>query len=55
MTRFWAILRGILDELSDQTAYRRFLAAHDLAASPQAWRTFQDLHWQAKSRRGRCC
>ncbi|MEP7354425.1 MAG: hypothetical protein ABI824_14460 [Acidobacteriota bacterium] len=47
--------RGILAELSDQNAYQRYLVAHGQAASPEAWREFQDHHWQAKSRRGRCC
>jgi hypothetical protein len=55
MKRLLTILRGILDELSDQSAYRRYLTAHSVAHSPQAWRAFQDQHWQAKSRRGRCC
>ncbi len=49
------VLRGIVDELTDQNAYRRHLAAHGVADSPEAWRRFQDEHWQAKSRRGRCC
>jgi hypothetical protein len=55
MKRLLAILQGILDELSDQNAYRRFLAVHGLQHSPAAWREFQDEHWRSKSRRGRCC
>lgn len=55
MIRLLEILRGILAELSDQNAYQRYLAAHGEIASPAAWRRFQDHHWQAKSRRGRCC
>jgi hypothetical protein len=55
MSRLLAILRGILDELSDQNAYRRFLTAHGVEHSPAVWREFQDEHWRAKSRRGRCC
>ena len=53
--RWLKILRGILDELTDQRAYRRYLGAHGVQASGVAWRAFQDEHWQAKSRRGRCC
>jgi hypothetical protein len=53
--RLLEILRGILAELSDQNAYRRYLVAHGVTDSPVAWRTFQDEHWQSKSRRGRCC
>jgi len=41
--------------LSDQNAYRRHLAAHGAVHSPEEWRRFQDEHWAAKSRRGRCC
>jgi hypothetical protein len=55
MKRLLAILRGILDELSDQNAYRRYLLAHGIEHSPEVWREFQDEHWHAKSRRGRCC
>jgi hypothetical protein len=51
----FAILKGILDELSDQNAYRRYLLAHGTEHTPTAWREFQDEHWRAKSRRGRCC
>ena len=49
------VVRGILDELSDQNAYRRHLAAHGAVDCPQEWRRFQDEHWAAKARRGRCC
>jgi len=55
MRRLLEILRGILAELSDQNAYRRYLVAHGVTDSPTAWRAFQDEHWLAKSRRGRCC
>lgn len=55
MKRLFEILRGIVDELTDQSAYRRFLAAHALEHSAAAWRAFQDERWLAKARRGRCC
>lgn len=55
MKRFFQLLAGILSELSDQNAYRRYLEAHGVPHSPSAWRAFQDEHWLAKSRRGRCC
>ncbi len=55
MKHFLQILRGILAELTDQNAYRRYLTAHGVTDSPTAWRAFQDEHWRAKSRRGRCC
>ena len=52
---FISILRGILAELSDQTAYQRHLAAHGATHSPEAWRQVQDEHWQARARRPKCC
>ena len=55
MSRLLKILRGIVAELSDQNAYHRYLTAHGETDSPAAWRRFQDHHWAAKSRRGRCC
>jgi len=55
LRRLLEISTGILAELTDQNAYRRYLAAHDLEPSGASWRAFQDEHWQAKSRRGRCC
>lgn len=50
-----ATLRGILDELADQNAYRRHLAAHGVTDSPEEWRKFQDWRLDGKSRQGRCC
>jgi predicted transcriptional regulator len=55
LTTLLANLRGIVDELSDQNAYQRHLQAHKTVHSPEQWRRFQDEHWQAKARRGRCC
>jgi len=55
MKYFLKQLLGLLAELTDQNAYRRYLAAHHLEPSGESWRAFQDEHWQAKSRRGRCC
>ena len=59
MSRIWGnlccIIRGIVDELTDQSAYRRHLAAHGTVHSPEEWRRFCDHHWQEKARRARCC
>jgi hypothetical protein len=49
------LLRAILDEIFDQSAYRRHLSAHNLQHSGPEWRKFQDHHLSAKSRRARCC
>lgn len=55
MKHFFLILRGILDELTDQSAYRRYLASHGAVDSGEEWRKFTDERWKAKSERVRCC
>jgi hypothetical protein len=49
------IVSGVLDELSDQNAYRRHLTAHGAVHSPEQWRLFQDERADAQARRPRCC
>ena len=49
------ILRGIVREITDQSAYERYLSSHGCAHSAESWRAFCDHHWEHKSRRGRCC
>lgn len=51
----WRILRGVLDEITDQRAYRAHLAAHGTVHSAAEWRNFCDEHYKAKGRRGSCC
>jgi hypothetical protein len=53
--RFFALLRQLLGELSDESVYARHLAAHGTSHSGDEWRRFCDHRWDAKSRRGRCC
>lgn len=55
MREFWRIVMGILHELSDETAYRRHLAAHGVAASGVEWRRFSEERLKAKYQRARCC
>lgn len=55
LREFGAILKGILDEIADQRAYRTHLAYHGLAHSAVEWRKFSDERWEAQSRRGKCC
>jgi hypothetical protein len=55
MRKFLEILRGIIDELTDQSAYRRHLVAHGATHSADEWRKFSDEQWKAKSTRARCC
>jgi hypothetical protein len=50
-----AILKGIVNELTDQAAYRRHLAAHGTADSPAEWRRFTDARWEKAAKRPKCC
>jgi len=49
------IVTGVVNEISDQNAYRRHLAAHGTVHSPDEWRRFQDEQSAANARRPRCC
>jgi hypothetical protein len=55
MKKFLEILRGIIDELTDQSAYKRHLLSHGATHSAKEWRRFSDEQYQAKSTRPRCC
>ena len=55
MKAFWAIVVGILRELSDESAYERLLAAHGRAHSTEEWRRFSDERLRAKYARAKCC
>jgi hypothetical protein len=49
------IVWGILSEISDESAYRRHLAAHGRAHSAGEWRRFSEERFNQKYRRARCC
>jgi hypothetical protein len=53
--RLLRILFGILEEISDQNAYRRYLAERGLAHSGETWRRFCDCRLQRKYQRAKCC
>ncbi|MCS7313942.1 MAG: hypothetical protein RMI94_11125 [Bryobacterales bacterium] len=54
--RHWtSLLLELLRELADENAYRRHLAAHGQAPSPEAWRKFCDERLKARFVRPRCC
>jgi hypothetical protein len=58
MSRFMAffrIVRGILREISDETAYERHLAIHKRAPSGDEWRRFSEERLKQKYQRARCC
>jgi hypothetical protein len=49
------LLVGLLRELGDERAYARYLAAHGLTHSGQAWRDFSEKRLTSKYVRPRCC
>lgn len=52
---FGRIVMGILRELSDETAYKRHLAAHGREHSGEEWRRFSEERLGAKYTRPKCC
>jgi hypothetical protein len=55
LRRAGRIALGLLRELSDESAYRRHLAAHGRAHSPDEWRRFSEARLHAKFTRPKCC
>jgi hypothetical protein len=55
MTYGLRVLRGLVDELSDQRAYARHLRTHGRAHSAAEWRRFSDERLKAKFGRPKCC
>lgn len=53
--RFGKLLMGLLRELSDESAYRRHLAAHGREHSAEEWRRFSEERLRAKFTRPKCC
>lgn len=55
MKRLWMTLVAIVRELSDESAYRRYLAAHGSRPSAESWRRFSDERLRRKYSRAKCC
>jgi hypothetical protein len=49
------LLRAILQEIFDESAYQRFLGRSRLQSSTSAYASFRQENEQARSRRPRCC
>lgn len=49
------LLRSVLGEIFDESAYSRFLRRQQLTASPQSYAAFLREHELSKARRPRCC
>ncbi len=55
LRRLFELVKGVLRELADESAYERHLAAHGRSHSAEEWRRFSDQHLRAKYARARCC
>jgi len=53
--RFFQLVIALLQELSDESAYRRHLAAHGREHSGKEWRRFADERLRARYLRAKCC
>lgn len=49
------LILAILRELSDESAYHRYLAAHNVAPSSQEWRNFSEERHRSKYSQAKCC
>jgi hypothetical protein len=52
---FFEIVAGMLQEVFDESAYRRFLVRGNLAASAASYAAFWAEQEKSRARRPRCC
>jgi hypothetical protein len=52
LARFFCALAG---ELSDETAYKRFLAFHGREPSREEWLRFSEQRFRIRYTRAKCC
>jgi hypothetical protein len=55
LRRSITVVRDVLREIFDESAYARYLEKHHLISSPQAYAGFLREYELAKARRPRCC
>jgi hypothetical protein len=55
MKRVLQFLRDLARELSDETAYARYLEVHCVPRSSAAWRAFSETRMREKFGRPKCC
>jgi len=53
--QFFAFVRGLARELSDEAAYQRHLKRTAVPHSGAEWRKFSDDRFGRKYRQGKCC
>jgi hypothetical protein len=55
VARAGSVMRATLQEIFDESAYKRFLLRTQLKSSRSAYKLFQQENEQSKSRKPRCC
>ncbi|HLH02532.1 MAG TPA: hypothetical protein VKX25_07170 [Bryobacteraceae bacterium] len=55
MKRFFTYVRDLIRELSDQSAYARYLHASGQRHSSTAWKQFADRRYRRKYSNAKCC
>src|SRR2546421_7555358 len=55
MRRIGRLILALLRELSDENAYRRYLAMEGRTHSGAEWRKFSEQRFRAKYMRAKCC
>jgi hypothetical protein len=55
MRRVAKLVMALLRELSDETAYHKYLQSHKLSPSGDAWRKFSEERLRKKYSRAKCC
>ena len=55
LRQLWRILVGIARELSDESAYERYLASHGVVHSGAEWRRFSEARMKRKYSNAKCC
>jgi hypothetical protein len=55
MARLLKFLINLARELSDETAYARYLEVHCVPRSASAWRAFSETRMRDKFGRPKCC
>ena len=55
LRRFWHYLTALAGELSDQSAYRRYLERTGRTHCGSEWRNFSDGRHRRKYRNAKCC
>ncbi|MDQ2900260.1 MAG: hypothetical protein M3Y07_10730 [Acidobacteriota bacterium] len=55
LRQFCRLVVGLLREIADETAYRRYLDARGAVSSGVEWRRFSEERLRAKYARAKCC